>query len=95
MEYAREILPEKLAEQGWNDQEIKQLEMELELAIQKAKKESYDNGETLARQKDRMKKAEKQARKIAHDRMHAKLEKMMEDIAELGDKKEIPEEAKH
>lgn len=83
MRYKRELLKEKMAEQGWSDEEIKQLELELELAIQKAKKASADAGETLGQQNKRMSLAEKEARKIAHDRMHAKLDAMMAQIIEL------------
>lgn len=88
MTMRREMLRPALAEQGWDDDEIKQLELELELAIQKAKKESYENGETLAQQKKRMAEAEKTARKVAHERMHAKLADMMEKIRIMAKEKE-------
>lgn len=90
MTMRREVLKEKLAEQGWNEDEIDLLEKEIELARQKAKAESYKNGETLSQQERRMRIAEQEARKIAHDRMHAKLDDMMQDIKALGDAKKIP-----
>lgn len=94
MMFRREMLRVKLAEQGWNEDEIRQLELELELEIQKAKKKSYEDGDTLAQQKERMSFAEKEIRKKHHEMMHAKLDKMMQDIKEMGDAKAIPDEAK-
>jgi hypothetical protein len=94
MMFRRELLPEKLAEQGWDNDEIQLLEMEIELAIQKAKKASFERGDTLAQQKAAMYEADKAARKVAHERMHAKLDTMMDDIRSMGDAKKIPVEDK-
>lgn len=90
MRYARDILPEKLAEQGWSQAEIDLLEKEVELAVQKAKKESYEKRETLGEQNARMAEAEQKARKVAHERMHAAMEKAMDEIRKMGAAKKLP-----
>lgn len=78
---------EELAEQGWNPQEIEQLRKEVELARAEANTEAYEMGLTLTQQREMEARAERKARKIAHDRFHAKLERAMEEIRNLGDAK--------
>lgn len=90
MRYARDVLPEKLAEQGWDQDDIDLLEKEIELARRKAEKEAYGRGDSYAKQQAAMDDAEQKARKVAHDRMHARLEAAMDEIRKLGDAKKIP-----
>lgn len=93
MEMSRAELRPKLAEQGWSDEEIELLEKEIELARQKAKAQSYRDGETLAAQEVRMRDAEMEARKFAHERMHAELDAIMEKLRQMGDAKALPTKA--
>lgn len=79
-----------LAKQGWSDAEIELLEKEIELAKQKAKADSFAKKETLIDQKRAMVEAEQRARKIAHDRFHAKEQEFWEQLQELGDAKALP-----
>ncbi len=74
----------EMAEQGWSPDEIELLKKEVTLARETAKVESYNRGDTLDQQEKRMKSAEKQARQVAHDRMHAKLGSMMHEISSLA-----------
>lgn len=88
------VKPAELAKEGWSEDQINLLEKEIELARQRAKKVAYDKGYTLETQKEMMEKAEQQARKTAHERMHALLEADMAKIRQFGEAKEIPVEMK-
>ena len=63
---------EKMAEDGWTDDEIELLKKEIELARRIAERQASQRGKTLAQQQNDMKVAEKQARVVAHDRHHRK-----------------------
>lgn len=65
---------EAMAEAGWRQEDIEQLELEVELARRKAEAQSYSDGDTLARQQQRIAAAENAVRKEAHDRWHRELE---------------------
>lgn len=54
--------------------------MEVELAKRKAEATSFADGDTLARQQQLMKQAEKEARDVAHDRHHRELGDAMKAI---------------
>jgi hypothetical protein len=74
----------EMAKKGWSEDEIKLLKMEVQLARQKAKAESFSRGDTKYAQDQNMKKAETKAKKIAHDRFHAKLGSMHHEIKSLA-----------
>lgn len=75
---------EAMAEAGWRQDQIEQLEREVELAKRKAEAASYANGDTKARQEQLVKRAEKEARDIAHDRWHRELGESMTEINALN-----------
>ena len=64
---------EAMAQAGWRQDQIEQLEREVELARRKAEAQSFADGDTLTRQQQRIAAAEKSARGIAHDRWHREL----------------------
>lgn len=75
---------EALAEQGWTDDEVQQLRKEVELARAEANQMGYQVGATRSTQRQMEDIAEQRARKVAHDRFHAKLEAAMEEIRGLA-----------
>jgi signal transduction histidine kinase len=82
-----------MAEAGWRQEDIDQLEAEVELARRKAEAQSFAEGDTLSRQQDRIRRAEKEARDVAHDRHHRRLEDAMKEINALtAFKAENPED---
>lgn len=73
-----------MAKAGWRQDQIEQLEREVELARRKAEAASFANGDTLARQQQLIKAAEKEARDVAHDRWHRELADNMKEMNALS-----------
>lgn len=75
---------EAMAEAGWRQEQIEQLEAEVQLAVRKAEASSFSNGDTRARQLQLMERAEKEARQVAHDRWHNELGDAMKELNSLN-----------
>ena len=69
---------EELAEAGWNQDEIDQLAAEVRLARARANVTAADLGLTRTQQQELERRAELDARQVAHDRMHRKLAALLD-----------------
>lgn len=78
-----------MAENGWTDEEIRQLRAEVNLAIAEADKQAYEMGLTRDQQTYMKEQAKEKALQVGHDRFHRRLEAMMEAI-QNADAKAIP-----
>lgn len=76
-----------MAEQGWTDEEITQLQNEVNLARAEANKLAAEMGLTRAQGQYMETKAVDKALEEAHDRFHAKLNAAMAQIEYMGAKK--------
>lgn len=75
---------EAMAEAGLTDDEIELLKKEVELARAVAQAEAYRDGLSQKQQQRNMDSAEADVRAVAHDRFHAKLREMSDQIAAMA-----------
>lgn len=73
-----------MAEAGWTDEEIQNLENEVELARRKAEATSYGQGDTRAEQNRKVAQAQKDALREIHDREHRKQVDAVKEIEEMA-----------
>jgi hypothetical protein len=70
----------EMAEAGWSEDEIVEMEKEIQLARAKANRAAAQAGCTRTQQRNLEDIAEKEARVTAHDRMHRKLKDLLDAI---------------
>lgn len=75
---------EEMAEAGLTDDEIELLKKEVELARAVAQAEAFRDGLSQKQQQRNIEQAETDARAVAHDRFHAKLRDMSDQIAAMA-----------